>query len=400
MGSGHRFSPGYYGLPMGAPRDLAENWGIQSIQKDTVKSAQKSNVAYYTVYPRTPMDAKLDKLDRKMSNYYILGFRSSNPKHDGAIRKLEVKTPLKGLTLKYQTGYLDQRPVDVLANTKQETTLMTVLASPGTATQLPIVFRAAYFYDSPRMAKVLVESKIRLDKTTFTKKDGADLNIMGVAYGEDGRIAARFSETLPVSFVKEKEAEFNKRDLVNRNYFRLSPGKYRLKLAVSDESGNAGSTEQVWEVPALPDRGFVGSSILIAEQASRLPDLIGNLQSQMLDENNPLLYAGFQIEPSVENKLPANATLPVMFRLYNLPGAPDQWNLTAKIRIIDEKGKEYSLGSIPLKNMMTVSGNAEAAVALNLPLKDVPPGKYRLVIETSDATQTATLETDLELISP
>lgn len=71
-------------------------------------------------------------------------------------------------------------------------------------------------------------------------------------------------------------------------------------------------------------------------------------------------------------------------------------------RTIDEKGKEYSLDPIPLKNAMSAEGNAEAAVALSLPFKDLPPGKYRLIVETSEAAsaETATLETDLELTSP
>ncbi len=386
------------------PSKVLESWNRANIWGDTMKSAIKSNVVYYTVGSRTP-DADLDKLDQKISNYYILGFNSSNPKHDGTVRRLEVKTLLNSLTLKYQAAYLDRRPVDVLANTKQEATLMAALASPGAATQLPILFRVAYFYDSPRTAKVLVASRIRMEKATFKKKGaqlGTDLSIMGVAYGEDGRIAARFSDTLPVGFEKEKETEFRKGNLAYQNYLGLRSGKYRLKLAVSDESGDVGSMEQMLEVPSFPDKSFVGSTLLIAEQASRLPDLIGNLQSQMLEENNPLLYAGFQIDPSVENRLPANAAIPVMFRLYNLPGAPDQWNLTAKARIVDEKGKEYSLDPIPLKNMMSPAGKAEAAVALNLPFKNVPPGKYRLIVETNEAVSaaTATLETDLELTLP
>ncbi len=414
--------PASPGTPNTASSSARHNTGSAII--GIPESDAISNIVYYVVELRGPgvnewritgyfsrnvlngnNDAELDKLDRKLSNYYILGFRSNSPKHDGSIRKLEIKTSLKDLTLKYQPGYLDRRPVDVLANTKQESTLLTALATPGTATQLPIVFRAAYFYNSPRPARVLVAGRISLDKATFKKKGsqlGTDLNIMCMAYGEDGRIEARFSDTLPVAFEKEKEAEFRKRDLSYRNYLRLRPGKYRLKLAVSDESGNLGSIERMLEVPILPDRGLAASSLLIAEQASRLPDLISNLQSQMLDENNPLLYAGFQIEPSVENKLPANATLPVVFRLYNLSGAPDQWNLTAKIRIIDEKGKEYSLDPIPLKNKMTTAGNAEAAVALNLSFRDVPPGKYRLIVETNEvaSSETVTLETDLELTSP
>jgi hypothetical protein len=122
----------------------------------------------------------------------------------------------------------------------------------------------------------------------------------------------------------------------------------------------------------------------------------------MLDESNLLLYAGLQIEPSVDNRFLVNAPLPIVFRLYNLSGPPDQWNLTAKARIVDEKGKEYYFGPIPLKNAMSVSGNSEAAVALSLLFKDAPPGKYQLVVEASEAAtaKTATLETDLELISP
>jgi len=242
-----------------------------------------------------------------------------------------------------------------------------------------------------------------MEKTVFRKKGaqiGTDLNIMGVAYAEDGSIAARFSQTLPISFDKENEPEFRKGSLAYRNYFKLRPGKYRLKLAVSDESNNLGSMEQSLEVPAFPDQGFAGSSIVIAEQTSQLPDLIRNLQSQLLDENDPLLCQGVQIEPSLENRLRAGSAIPLMFRLYNLPGPPDQRDMKAKARLLDETGKEYALGPISLKKTMSAVSEAEVAIMLSLSFQDVPPGKYRLIIETSEAAslKTATLQTDLEFI--
>ena len=242
-----------------------------------------------------------------------------------------------------------------------------------------------------------------MDKTVFKKKGGqlgADLNIMGVAYTEDGSMAARFSETLPVSFDKEKESEFRKTDLVYRNYFKLRPGKYRLKLAVSDESDNLGSMEQALEIPSLPDRGFAGSSIVIAEQTSSMPDLIKNLQTQLLDENNPLLFSGVQIEPRVENRLTAGANVSLVFRIYDMPGPHDQWDLTAKIKLLEEKGQEYNLRPIPLKTVTFPVGPAEALVAISLSLPSVPPGKYRLIIETGEpgSQSAATLQTDLEFV--
>jgi VWFA-related protein len=351
----------------------------------------------------TYINEELDHLDQKLSNYYILGFQSNNLRRDGAFRKLEVKTDLKGVNIKHPAGYQDRRPIDVLASAKQEKTLLTALASPDTAAQLPIVFRPLYFYDSPRVARVLVASRIRMEKAAFKKKGGqlgTEFNIMGVAYAEDGSIAARFSETLPVSFDKEKEPEFRKKDLVYRNYFKLRPGKYRLGLAISDESDNLGSTEQMLQIPAFPDRGFAGSSIAIAEQTSSLPDLIRNLQTQLLDEEDPLLCSGVQIEPSVENRLSAGANVPLVFRIYNLPGPQDRWDLTAKVKLLDENGKEYKMRPISLKTSTSPVGKAEALVALTMSFKQVPPGKYRLIIETSEPgfQDTAMLQTDLEFM--
>lgn len=347
------------------------------------------------------IDSELDRLDQQISNYYILGFQSNNPKHDGTFRKVEVKTDLKGVTLKHRDSYLDRSPIDVLASSRQEKTLLTALASPHSATQVPIIFRPIYFYDSPRSARVLVAARIPMGKIVFRKKAGqmgADLNIMGVAYAEDGSIAARFSETLPVSFDKEKEAEFRKGNLAYRNYFKLRPGKYRLKLAVSDDSNSLGVVEQVLEVPSLPNGSFAGSSIVLAEQTARLPDLVQNLQSQMLDQSDPLLYSGLQVEPGVDNRLPVNSAVRVLFRLYNLPGRSDAWELVARARLLDEKGGAAALAPIPLKHAVSPSGTGEAVVGLSLPFKGVPAGRYRLILDLSDAasSQTAVLQTDLE----
>ncbi len=400
---------------------------IDIVYAGVLSSARNSDVIFYTMDPGESgtlpagismrsltsatggsfldgdIQSELEKLDQRVSNYYVLGFQSNNPKHDGAFRKLEVRTELKGVTLKHSPGYQDRRPIDVSASAKQEQALLTAVASPGNAAQLPINFRPVYFYDSSPGARVVVAARFRMDKTAFRKKGGqlsTDLHIMGAAYAEDGSIAARFSETLPIAFDREKEPQFRKGALVYRNYFKLRPGKYRLKLAISDESNNLGSVEQFLDVPALPDRAFAGSSIVIAEQTSSLPDLIRNVQTQLLDESDPLLYPGIQIEPSVENRLKTGSAIPLMFRLYNLPGPSDQWNVTTRAKLVDEKGKEYASGLISLKQAMVLSGKSEAVVAMSLSFQNVPAGKYRLILETREASsaQSAMLQTDLEFV--
>jgi VWFA-related protein len=118
----------------------------------------------FSIYNTNNYDSELDKFDQRLSNYYILGFQSSNPKHDGGFRKIEIKTRAKGVTLKYRPGYQDRRPVDVLASSRQEKTLLTALATPSTATQLPITFRPAYFYDSLQSARVLIAARLQMEK--------------------------------------------------------------------------------------------------------------------------------------------------------------------------------------------------------------------------------------------
>jgi VWFA-related protein len=391
-------SPAFYPRPsIGESRGGPSSSGV--VPTTLMSLAQASGG--FSIYNTTSFNEELNKLDVQISNYYILGFQSSNPKHDGSFRKVEVKTNLKGVSLKHRSGYQDRNPIDVLASSRQEQALMTALATPGSEKQLPIAFRPMYFYDSPRTARVLVAARVRMDKAVFRKKGsqiGTDLNLMGVAYAEDGSIAARFSETLPVAFDKEKESEFRKGNLAYRNYFKVRPGKYRLRIAVSDEANNLGSVEQSVEVPPFPAQGIGFSSLVLAEQTSRLPDLIQNLQNQMLDQNDPLIYSGIQVEPGVENRLPANSVIRVLFRVYNLPGMLDDLNLVAKPKLVNAKGVAWTLNPLSLKKSIAPSGTGEAVVGLSLPFQGIVPGKYRLVIEIveGNSMNASAVSTDLE----
>jgi VWFA-related protein len=387
-------------LPTGAR--LSEASMLKAIAKGLPISLSLAIGMGYPIYDKNNIDGELDKLGGQISHYYILGFQSSNPKRDGAYRQLGVGTRVKGAILKYRDGYFDRRPIDALASSKQEKALMTALASPVAAGQLPIICHAFSFYDSPKFAKVFLEARISLEKVNFRSKGdelSADINIMGAAYSEDGSVSARFSRTLPISFDKNKEAESRKLPYAYRNYFKLRPGKYRLKLAASNESNNLGAAEQEFEIPSFPKDGLAGSSIVLAEKTSPLPELIKNIRIQLLDEDNPLIYSGMQIEPRAENRLPVGSSVQILFRLYNLSASPDQWDLIAKPRLRNEKGESFALAPIPLKSLIVPAGNNQGIVLLTLPFHGIEPGRYKLMIEVADAVSASntTLQTDLEL---
>jgi hypothetical protein len=75
------------------------------------------------------------------------------------------------------------------------------------------------------------------------------------------------------------------------------------------------------------------SSLIVADQLTRLPELIQNLQTTLLEENDPLIINGVQIAPSVENQFSVNSPWPVFFKLYNLNGIAEKWKFVAKARL-------------------------------------------------------------------
>jgi mRNA-degrading endonuclease RelE of RelBE toxin-antitoxin system len=377
-------------------------FSMTRLQQNLLRSLAEETGGW-SIYNTNAFDKELDKLDRQISNYYILGFHPNNPKRDGSFRKLKVKTDVKDVKLRHREGYIDKRPLDTLADSKQERSLLDAMASPAPATKLPLTFRSAYFYDSPNLAKVVISVRIGTEKMKLKKKGSelrGDLNIMGVAYAENGTVAARFSETLHLSFDKEEEEQFRKITLSYRNYFRLRPGEYRLKLAVSDEARNLGSAERFLPLPVLPERKLAGSSLVLAEQTSALPQLIQNLNSKLLDDSNPLIYAGMQIFPSVENRLPVDAPFPVFFKLYNLAAGSEPSKLMVKAKLLRDNGEEESLPWLSLGQNVYRTGNMEAAVGINLTFGNIQPGKYKLVVETSEPDKTAStiVQTDVEIV--
>ncbi|MBN1567856.1 MAG: VWA domain-containing protein [Acidobacteria bacterium] len=404
-GSGSTSTPSYdrRGDAINDPRTAGHpDFGSEAMrmEKEVLRSFS-SETGGFPIYNTANFDQELAKLDEQLSNYYILGFQSGNPKRDGSVRKIEVKTDLKGVTLRYRKNYVDRRPLDTLASSREEKSLLNAIASPASAVRLPLSFRALYFYETPGLTRVLISSKIGLEKAEFKKKGGqlsCSLNVMGVAYAENDTVAARFSETVPV-FINEEKDRGLPRTFAYSNYFKLRPGKYRLKLAASDGANNLGSLEQPMDIPAPVEGQIAASSLVVAERVSHLPALIQNIQAKLLDESDPLVYSGMQISPSIENKSPVGSPLAVFFKLYNPAGGLDHWKAEVKAKLLNETGREYTLPPISLENDPSQSLNTAATIACTLRFKDMEPGKYRLIIEATDPQSfiNATVQTDLEL---
>lgn len=397
MGNTNSGQPGF-----NSPYGQGNQLGLYELQQGYMENVLRSlanSTGGTSIFNTNNLNQGLDKVDLELSNYYVLGFSPSSSKRDGKLRKIEVKSEAKGIKLKYRSNYVDPRPPDALAGSKEERSLLSAISSPSPKMQLPVMFRPVYFYDTTSLVRVPISASIQHGVIELKKKGPMLVNsidVMGVAYGEDGSVAARFSETINLSIEKEKEAAFQNQDIPYQNYLKLRPGKYQLKMAIADEKGKIGTTEQSLVIPPLPADGMATSSLVMTQQMNQLPDLIKNIQSKLMEENDPLAYKGMQLIPDVDQILSKTGSVAIYYKVYNLKSNPQNLHLVAKIQVIDEKGAPATNESLVLDDATQSTGASEAAVGFSIPLKDLAPGKYQLKVETRDTEQNQSVTSGTE----
>ncbi|HYK88289.1 MAG TPA: VWA domain-containing protein [Acidobacteriota bacterium] len=354
------------------------------------------------VQESSDLTAAMDSFNQELCQYYLLGFQSTNPRPDGRLHKIEVKTGIKGVRLKYRSGYYDSRPVDALAGTKDERPLLGALSAPAPATQLPLAFRPFYFYDGPQEARIPIYGRIRRGSSEPGDKAArsrSTVDLMGVAYAEDGRVVARFSRTLNPDSDPGRQGTNLDRDIAFSSYMKLRPGKYQLKLVASDSRAGIGTAVQDLIVPAFPPSGIAVSSLVVSQRVEPLPELIRDMQASLLNETDPLVYRGHQISASVDNTFSRQKPLLILYRIYSLNVEEANRSLIAEVRLLDEKGETVLSRSIRLNKVAQSGQHGDLIIGFSLPVTDTQPGKYRLHVETVEVTtrQSVACETQIVL---
>ncbi len=338
------------------------------------------------------VSSQLDRLDRQISNYYVLGFSPVPPGSRAGPHHIEIHTTFKDAQLKYSKTYSPARSRETLASSPQEARLLAALEEPVSLSQVPLRFETAFFHDAGAggLTNMIVAVKIGRE-ALHLRKEGArrvcTAGLMGVAYGLDGKVAGRISEKIHVEIDASEEAAFRGRDLLYHTSLELRPGTYRLKIAVADEAGKTGAAERVFSVPSLPMSGLGMSSVVVTQQMVQLPGLIQSVQDRLLEEASPLRYRGTEVSMPVDLEADQNSSIVVFYRLYNLTSSQQAGEITAEVQLINEVDEMGAFPPVSLTDVAYPAGEHQVAVGLTLPLKEVPPGNYRVRVANTDSTR-------------
>jgi len=248
-----------------------------------------------------------------------------------------------------------------------------------------------FFYTSPNTARVNLAMDIPSAAIKFGKEKGkqhAAVNVLGIAYGPDNSIAARFSDTVNLDFGDKKELEdFQQKPYHYENQFDLASGKYNLRVVFSSGSESFGKAVIPLVIDPYDGKQFTVSAVAMSNEIHPAADMGGGLDAALLEDRKPLVVKGMQIVPSASDHFKKTDNIVVYLELYApVLQSPNPPTIGVEMRVIDRKTGQQKVDT-GAKDLTTAiqTGNPVIPLGLKVPMDSITPGSYRIELRGFDS---------------
>ncbi len=345
----------------------------------TVDACNKSNVAVYTVDIRSnsnslientleplvsgtggfmddvPNDAPraLQRIAQEQDDRYVISYAPSKSQDD-ICHRIRVKVDRSDATIRARSAYCTVKPNDPLAGSEAARSLEARAASnqPG---NLAATMQVGYFYTAPEVVRVHVAAEVPTSSLVFDKQNGklhATLNVLGVAFGQDGTLKARFTDAVDLDFDNKDQLNlFKRRPYLYQKQFAVATGSYNFTLVVGAGRDDFARLQAPLIIDPNDGKHLGLSGLAICRDLSAPPDSPNGAIS-LLSENVPLVSRGTQFIPAGSTHLKKTDNVGVYFELYEprLKENPPT-SLRFRVRVFDSAGalkNDSETMSVPL----------------------------------------------------
>ena len=174
--------------------------------------------------------------------------------------------------------------------------------------------------------------------------------------------------------------------------FTLAPGRYRMKFLVREaQSGKMGTFDARFVVPDLAADSMTlkTSSIIWSSQREPLKAAVGEAEKIKWKkvQSNPLVVGEEKVVPNITKVFRRSQNMYISFDVYD--AAPDPADARARkvavsMSLFNQKGaKAFEAGTLHATELAATRPNA-VPVQLQVPLKDLAPGRYTCQINVVD----------------
>jgi VWFA-related protein len=262
------------------------------------------------------------------SDYYILGYYTSNTAVNGKFRKVIVSVNSElASNLDYRHGYFGEKEWGKFTTADKERELEDALMQGDPWTDLTIGVEINYFQLNKAEYYIPVFIKVPGRELALAKRGGADrthIDLIGEIkddYG--GTTVENIRDHFDTKLTDATAAEWAKRPIVFSSGYTILPGKYTIKvLARDDETGRIGTFQTSFVIPNLnkETKQVPISSVVLSGQRQPYTSAIYNVANEKDQAKqsaaDPLVQNGQQLVPSVTRVFSKGRNLYVFLQAY------------------------------------------------------------------------------------
>lgn len=323
----------------------------------------------------------LDRIARQVSAYYVLGYYSTNPKHDGKYRKIEVKVDRRDVTVRARHGYMAQPAKEPKAASFPGPPSSPEIVRAALSAVLPLggmsltTTAAAFREGRGRTASVAVVLEGAGTDLALTAQDGAvsgPLDLLAAALQPHGQVAAtdatHLQLTLPAP-TAERVQQYGFRWLSRLN--NVKPGRYQLRAVAASGPDVLGSVWYDLTVPDFDDGPLTMSDVLVAS--------VSGLQVPTFKPDKAMQE---QLRgPATANRRFAQSDGFVVFaEIYD--NRPSQTHdVETAVTVRNDRGSELFRSADTQASRQLAESQGLLRLRVPVELKDFSPGRYTVTVE-------------------
>jgi hypothetical protein len=228
---------------------------------------------------------------------------------------------------------------------------------------------------------VLTPITIQIDNKnmTFQNKEGvqrAAVNIYGRVSTITGRVAQVFEDVVTADVPESLFKQTLEKKSIYQKAVPLRSGLYKLELVLKDlNSGNVGTEYRGFTVPKFQEDKLATSSIILADKIEKL-----SLKQVAAGQ---FVIGSSKIRPKVKEVFDRNETMGIYFQIYNLALDEKTNKPSATIEYVLKKG-EKEVSRFSEQQDKLAGASQQMTLEKLLPLNDLEPGRYSLVVNVTD----------------
>ncbi|MGD0914538.1 MAG: VWA domain-containing protein [Terracidiphilus sp.] len=336
-----------------------------------------------------------------VSDYYVLGYYSSNTAKNGHFRRIKITLASNAAAdLNFREGYYADKDFTKFTAVDKERQLEDALMLDDPITDLTIAMEIDYFQLNRAEYFVPIIVKIPGRELALAKKGGNEHTLIDFV-GEvkdlvGGTTVSNVRDNVNIKLSDATAAELAHRPIEYDTGFTLLPGRYEIKfLARDDETGRIGTFETTFTIPNLnkEEKRVAMSAVVLGSQRMELNQALydaAKSKDRIKDDAvNPLVADGKKLIPSVTRVFSTTRDIYVYFQAYKQTPSPGNPPLFAFVSLYKGDTKVYETSPTAIAPS-TASRLGTMPMNFSLGVNGLAPGPYECQVTILDpSTQKA-----------